>query len=144
VYKMRLAYAHFPINLTVVGKPGVEDQFVEIRNFLGERRLRRVAMPRSVLVKKSEGVKDEIALEGDSLEEVSGVSARVHESCLVKNKDIRKCVAAAGAHPPWPRLTSPSHPLLSADSWTAPTLLSAERRVRPSPSCKRCSRALSR
>jgi len=36
LYKMRFCYAHFPINVTLV------DKTVEIRNFLGEKRVRFV------------------------------------------------------------------------------------------------------
>lgn len=35
LYKMRFCYAHFPINVSITGK------IVEIRNFLGEKRVRR-------------------------------------------------------------------------------------------------------
>ncbi len=88
IYKMRFAYSHFPINVTL-GKDG-EAQTVEIRNFLGQSRLRKVVMANGVTVSRSAGTKDEIVLEGNDLEKVSGTAARVHESCLVRNKDIRK------------------------------------------------------
>jgi large subunit ribosomal protein L9e len=39
-YKLRYVYAHFPINVNVVEKYG--DKFIEIRNFLGEKRVRHV------------------------------------------------------------------------------------------------------
>ena len=84
VYKMRFAYAHFPINVSTTPKE------VQVRNFLGERRVRKVTMLDGVTVKRSDGVKDEITIEGNDLEKVSGSAALVHESCLVKNKDIRK------------------------------------------------------
>lgn len=87
-YKMRFAYSHFPINVTLA-KDGKNDS-VEIRNFLGESRLRKVTMADGVTCVKSANVKDEITLEGNDLEKVSGSAARVHESCLVKRKDIRK------------------------------------------------------
>lgn len=35
LYKMRFCYAHFPINVSITGR------VVEIRNFLGEKRVRR-------------------------------------------------------------------------------------------------------
>lgn len=35
LYKMRFCYAHFPINVSITGRT------VEIRNFLGEKRVRR-------------------------------------------------------------------------------------------------------
>jgi large subunit ribosomal protein L9e len=87
-YKMRFAYSHFPINVTI-NKAG-DGQVVEVRNFLGESRVRKVVFPPTVTVVRSANVKDEITLEGNDLEGVSGCAARVHESCLVKRKDIRK------------------------------------------------------
>ena len=39
-YKMRLVYAHFPINANITN----EGTIVEIRNFLGEKRVRIVNM----------------------------------------------------------------------------------------------------
>jgi len=85
-YKLRFASAHFPINVTV------ENQDVEIRNFLGEKRVRRKTIRPSVKVYRTDikQVKDELVLEGNSVEEVSQAAAQLHELCLVKNKDIRK------------------------------------------------------
>ena len=39
-YKMRLVYAHFPINANITE----EGTIIEIRNFLGEKRVRIVKM----------------------------------------------------------------------------------------------------
>lgn len=39
-YKMRLVYAHFPININI----DKEGTLVEVRNFLGEKRVRAVDM----------------------------------------------------------------------------------------------------
>ena len=39
-YKMRLVYAHFPINVNIEDR----GKLVEIRNFLGEKRVRTVHM----------------------------------------------------------------------------------------------------
>jgi hypothetical protein len=39
-YKLRLVYAHFPININIAN----EGALVEIRNFLGEKRVRSVNM----------------------------------------------------------------------------------------------------
>lgn len=89
-FKMRAAYAHFPINVTLGKDAKTGGHNVEIRNFLGERRVRRVAMQEGVEIKKSDNVKDEFVLIGNDLEKVSGSAALIHESCLVRNKDIRK------------------------------------------------------
>jgi large subunit ribosomal protein L9e len=85
-YKMRLVYAHFPINVNIEDK-GAR---VEIRNFLGEKRVRNVKMLPGVTIKRSDAVKDELILSGNDIENVSRSTALIHQQCLVKNKDIRK------------------------------------------------------
>ncbi|KAF0852708.1 60S large subunit ribosomal protein uL6 (rpL9) [Andalucia godoyi] len=84
-YKMRFAYAHFPINAAF----GEKGEWVEIRNFLGEKRTRKIDMPAGVKVIRS-AIKDEVIVEGANVEDVSNSAARIHQSCLVKGKDIRK------------------------------------------------------
>jgi len=85
-YKLRFASAHFPINVSVEG------QEVEIRNFLGEKLVRRKDISNNIKVYRTDVkvTKDELVLEGNSVEEVSQQAAQIHELCLVKNKDIRK------------------------------------------------------
>jgi large subunit ribosomal protein L9e len=85
-FKLRFAYAHFPINVSV------EKQMVEIRNFLGEKRVRRQLVPAGIKVFRTDAakMKDELVLEGNDLEEVSRQCAVMHQMCAVKNKDIRK------------------------------------------------------
>eukprot|EP01112_Ceratiomyxa_fruticulosa_P006926 TRINITY_DN1787_c0_g1_i2.p1 TRINITY_DN1787_c0_g1~~TRINITY_DN1787_c0_g1_i2.p1 ORF type:complete len:192 (-),score=26.97 TRINITY_DN1787_c0_g1_i2:188-763(-) len=85
-YKMRFAYAHFPVNVTIVD----EGRTVEVRNFLGEKIVRRVEMLDGVTVTRTEKVKDEIVLTGNSLENVSQSAASIHQCCAIKVKDIRK------------------------------------------------------
>ncbi|TGZ83964.1 ribosomal protein L6 [Ascodesmis nigricans] len=85
-YKMRYVYAHFPINVNVDDKENV----VEIRNFLGEKIVRRVRILPGVELKISDNVKDEIILSGNSLENVSQSAADIQQICRVRNKDIRK------------------------------------------------------
>ena len=85
-YKMRFVYAHFPINVAI-NKDGKK---VEIRNFLGEKRVRHIHMLEGVTVIKSDAQKDEIILEGNDIEAVSTSAAQIYQSVLVRNKDIRK------------------------------------------------------
>mmetsp|Transcript_4980 Transcript_4980/g.12709 ORF Transcript_4980/g.12709 Transcript_4980/m.12709 type:complete len:194 (-) Transcript_4980:247-828(-) len=85
-YSMRLVYAHFPINITIEDAGKV----IEIRNFLGERRVRTVKMLEGVTINKDKAVKDQLLIEGNDIELVSRSAAHVHQSCLVRAKDIRK------------------------------------------------------
>jgi len=87
-YKMRFAYAHFPVNVTI----SEDGKSVEVRNFLGEKRVRRVVIPGGVTAARTDPtkVKDEIVLEGIDKEGVAQFAADIHQSCLVKKKDIRK------------------------------------------------------
>lgn len=85
-YKLRFVYAHFPINGSVTD----DNKAVELRNFLGEKRVRRVEMLDGVTCYRSEKVKDELIVEGNDLDNVSQSAASVHQSCLVRHKDIRK------------------------------------------------------
>jgi len=83
-YKMRAVYNHFPINL-VIASP----ERLEIRNFLGERRVRAVDMLPGVTVSKSE-TKDQLILSGNDIENVSHCCSNINMITKVKRKDIRK------------------------------------------------------
>merc|ERR1712243_294475 len=84
-YKMKSVYAHFPINIAIQDN----GRTVEVRNFLGEKYVRRVVMSEGVACVQT-GQKDEIAVEGNDLELVSQSAASIQQCVLVKNKDIRK------------------------------------------------------
>jgi len=85
-YKLRFAYAHFPVNVKV------EKGSLEIRNFLGEKVVRKVQIPDGVNVAQTDPakVKDELVLTGNDVEVISHTAATIHQTCLVKRKDIRK------------------------------------------------------
>ncbi|KAJ7965211.1 60S ribosomal protein L9 [Quillaja saponaria] len=85
-YKMRFVYAHFPINASITNG----SKSIEIRNFLGEKKVRKVDMLDGVNIVRSEKVKDELVLDGNDIELVSRSCALINQKCHVKNKDIRK------------------------------------------------------
>ena len=85
-YKMRFVYAHFPINASITNG----NKAIEIRNFLGEKKVRKVDMLDGVTIFRSEKVKDELVLDGNDIELVSRSAALINQKCHVKNKDIRK------------------------------------------------------
>ena len=87
-YKLRYVYAHFPINVNVIEKDGAK--FIEIRNFLGDKKVREVPVRDGVSVDFSTNQKDEIVLSGNSVENVSQNAADIQQICRVRNKDIRK------------------------------------------------------
>lgn len=85
-YKMRMVYAHFPINVAIENG-GTR---IAIRNFLGEKVVRVVDALEGVTATRSEDVKDEIVLEGNDIDNVSTTAAQIHHIAMVRNKDIRK------------------------------------------------------
>ncbi|ESR55215.1 hypothetical protein CICLE_v10022372mg [Citrus x clementina] len=74
-YKMRFVYAHFPINASI----GNANKSIEIRNFLGEKKVRKVDMLDGVTVVRSEKVKDELILDGNDIELVSRSAALINQ-----------------------------------------------------------------
>ncbi|GBG32610.1 60S ribosomal protein L9 [Hondaea fermentalgiana] len=84
-YKMRLVYAHFPINAVING-----NKEVEIRNFLGQKKVFRVNMRADTTIEKGTAVKDQLILEGNDIDAVSQSAAEIQCKCKVRNKDIRK------------------------------------------------------
>ncbi|TXT07155.1 hypothetical protein VHUM_03325 [Vanrija humicola] len=85
LYKMKLVYAHFPINAI----PAADGQSIQIRNFLGEKIVRDCAMLEGVKVSLSD-VKDELIIQGNDIENVSQSAASITDKTRVKEKDIRK------------------------------------------------------
>ena len=83
-YKMRFVYSHFPINVTLNGND------VEIRNFLGEKRVRKVKLQEGVKYVRSADVKDQIELSGNDIAMVSLTAAQIQGQTNVRKKDLRK------------------------------------------------------
>jgi large subunit ribosomal protein L9e len=89
LFKMKYVYAHFPINL-VVSK---DSKVVEVKNYLGEKMERVVTLLGDTTAKLSkdiDGTKDEITIQGSSLDAVSQSCANIQQIAKVKDKDIRK------------------------------------------------------
>ena len=84
-YHMRLAYAHFPINTHIPN----DKSSIEIRNYIGERQIRRITMLPGVTIEKGKDVKDELILSGNDVDLVSLSAALIQQSCQAKKKDIR-------------------------------------------------------
>jgi large subunit ribosomal protein L9e len=84
LYKMRFVYSHFPINVAITG------DVVEIRNFLGEKRVRRVKLMPGVTYERTASVKDQIELTGIDIAAVSLTAAKIQQATNIRNKDLRK------------------------------------------------------
>ena len=84
IYKMRFVYSHFPINVTLSGNT------VEIRNFLGEKRVRKVDLLPGVKYTRTADVKDQIELSGSDIAAVSLTAARIQQATSIRHKDLRK------------------------------------------------------
>merc|ERR1712057_129289 len=85
-YKMKLVFAHFPVNV------GVADagDHITVMNFIGQKVKFEVdALPGCKIVKDPKN-QTEFHVEGNDIENVSRTCALISQSCKVKNKDIRK------------------------------------------------------
>ena len=61
---------------------------LELRNFLGQTRIRSYKMAEGVTITRSEQVKDQLELTGNSIEAVSQSAANVHIGIKVPDKDL--------------------------------------------------------
>ena len=88
LYKMRFVYSHFPINVSLVDGP--KGKVVEIRNFMGEKLVRKIPLLPGVDAERSKDVKDQLELSGIDITKVSLAAAQVQQMTNIRNKDIRK------------------------------------------------------
>lgn len=65
LYKMKFVYSHFPINVNVNGKT------IEIRNFMGEKLVRKVELFDGVSAIRTKDVKDQLEISGIDITKVS-------------------------------------------------------------------------
>jgi len=79
-YKMKIVYSHFPI------KTRVQDEFVVIENFLGEKQPRKAKIMGETKVKISG---DQIIINGINVEHVSQSAANIELATVIKNFDPR-------------------------------------------------------
>src|SRR5271170_3705811 len=91
---MRYVYAHFPINVNVIEyNPTLFNELSIVMAKLSrfaiswERSLCVVALHEGVKVTISTNVKDELVLEGESLDNVSQSAASIQQICNVRNKE---------------------------------------------------------
>ncbi|MGD8545297.1 MAG: 50S ribosomal protein L6 [Candidatus Bathyarchaeota archaeon] len=79
-YKMKIVFSHFPISVKL------EDEYIFIENFTGERKPRRVKRAGNVQINV---LSDDIIIQGIDLEEVSQTAANIEQATKVKRKDSR-------------------------------------------------------
>jgi large subunit ribosomal protein L6 len=79
-YKLKIVFSHFPISVKL------QDNYILIENFTGERRARRVKILGDVKVRIEP---EDIIVEGINLEEVSQTAANIEQATKVRNKDPR-------------------------------------------------------
>ena len=64
-------------------------QALEIKNFLGFKMNKRIDAPEGVTISKKEEEKDSLTVQGINLEDVSQVCARIQQSTVIQDKDLR-------------------------------------------------------
>ncbi|MHA1770751.1 MAG: 50S ribosomal protein L6 [Candidatus Thorarchaeota archaeon] len=79
-YEMKIVFSHFPITAEQHG-----DEII-IKNFIGERGVRKARLIGDVDVKISE---DEIIISGINIEHVSQSAANIQLACKIRDKDRR-------------------------------------------------------
>lgn len=85
-YKMKLIYAHFPINATVLE----EGKSLQVLNYIGQKKRRRIRVQPGCKIEEPAGTKDELWIEGNDIDAVSTSASQIWMKCRVTDKDIRK------------------------------------------------------
>lgn len=80
-YRMKGFYNHFPMDMAAQG-----DTFV-IKNFIGERAPREVAIPGGVSVEVDE---EDVVVSGADKEQVGQTAANIEQACYKGDRDPRK------------------------------------------------------
>ncbi|MHA1594653.1 MAG: 50S ribosomal protein L6 [Candidatus Baldrarchaeia archaeon] len=80
VYRLKIVYSHYPINVRVEGNK------VYIENFLGERAPRVAEIVGNVKVRVEQ---DDVVVEGINIEEVGQTAANIQQATKIKDKDPR-------------------------------------------------------
>ncbi len=79
-YEMKIVYSHFPITVEI------QDKTMIIKNFIGERGVRRARLVGDVDIRTTE---DEIFISGTDIEHVSQSAANIQQACKIRDKDRR-------------------------------------------------------
>lgn len=79
-YEMKIVYSHFPISVEV------QDKTMAIKNFLGERGIRKARIVGTVQIRTTE---DEIFISGIDIEHVAQSASNIQQACRIRDKDRR-------------------------------------------------------
>ncbi len=79
-YEMKIVFSHFPITVEI------QDKTVIIKNFIGERGVRKARLIGDVQVRTTE---DEVFISGIDIEHVSQSAANIQQACKIRDKDRR-------------------------------------------------------
>merc|ERR1712194_385037 len=85
-YKMKLVYAHFPVNVGIADNK----EHITVMNFIGQKVKFEVDALPGVKLLRDQKNQGEFTVEGNDIENVSRTCALISQSCAVRNKDIRK------------------------------------------------------
>ncbi|MFW9927336.1 MAG: 50S ribosomal protein L6 [Candidatus Thorarchaeota archaeon] len=79
-YELKIVYSHFPITVEI------QDKTVIIKNFIGERGVRKARLIGDIEIKTTE---DEVFISGINIEHVAQSAANIQQACRIRDKDRR-------------------------------------------------------